>query len=55
LAKVLLSSKDYNCVDEMNTIVVSIFFLLNFKALLSVPSIFVRPKDMQTQADDAKM
>jgi pre-mRNA-splicing factor ATP-dependent RNA helicase DHX15/PRP43 len=45
LAKVLLSSKDYNCTDEMCTIV----------AMLSVPSVFVRPKDLQVQADDARL
>jgi pre-mRNA-splicing factor ATP-dependent RNA helicase DHX15/PRP43 len=36
LAKVILSAKDYNIVDEMCTIV----------ALLSVPSVFTRPKEM---------
>ena len=35
LSKVLLSSKEYNCVEEQTIIV----------AMLSVPNIFLRPKE----------
>jgi pre-mRNA-splicing factor ATP-dependent RNA helicase DHX15/PRP43 len=44
LAKVLISSKYNNCVNEILTIV----------SLLSIPSVFMRPRNQQTAADDAK-
>jgi pre-mRNA-splicing factor ATP-dependent RNA helicase DHX15/PRP43 len=44
LAKLLLSSPAYNCSHEMLTIV----------ALLSVPNVFMRPKEAQKAADEAK-
>lgn len=46
LAKVILSSKDYGCVEESTTIVV--FHHIWYKAMLSVPSVFMRPKELQT-------
>jgi pre-mRNA-splicing factor ATP-dependent RNA helicase DHX15/PRP43 len=45
LAKVVLAaSMTYNCVNEALAIV----------ALLNVPTVFVRPRDQQAQADTAK-
>ncbi len=45
LAKLLLSaSKQYNCVAEALTLV----------AVLSVPNVFLRPKEFQNQADIQK-
>lgn len=44
LSKVLLNSAQFNCSNEILSIV----------ALLSVPNIFVRPKDMQNSADEAR-
>lgn len=44
LAKLLLASADYNCSNEALSIV----------AMMSVPQIFLRPKQKQHEADDAK-
>ena len=44
LAKVLISSQSTNCTNEILTIV----------SMLSVPSVFVRPRNQQSTADDAK-
>ena len=44
LAKMLLVSPDYDCSNEMLSIV----------AMLSVPNIFMRPKEAAKAADDAK-
>jgi pre-mRNA-splicing factor ATP-dependent RNA helicase DHX15/PRP43 len=44
LAKLLLASPDYNCSNEVLSII----------ACLSVPSIFMRPKEAAKQADEAK-
>lgn len=44
LAKMLLSSPDYQCSNEMLTIV----------AMLSVPNVFMRPKEAAKLADEAK-
>jgi len=44
LAKLLIDSPKYNCSNEILTIV----------AILSVPNVFVRPKESQKQADEAK-
>jgi pre-mRNA-splicing factor ATP-dependent RNA helicase DHX15/PRP43 len=44
LAKILLVSPDYNCSNEICSIV----------ALLSVPNVFMRPKDAAKAADEAK-
>ena len=44
LAKLLLTSAQYNCTDEMVTIV----------ALLSSPNIFLRPREAAKEADEAK-
>eukprot|EP01041_Mallomonas_annulata_P008273 gene8273-17023_t len=44
LAKMLLSSPEYHCSNEMLSIV----------AMLSVPSIFMRPKEAAKAADEAK-
>lgn len=44
LSKLLLSSVDYSCSNEMLSIV----------AMLSVPNCFVRPNDKRKQADEAK-
>eukprot|EP00397_Hematodinium_sp_SG-2012_P017003 GEMP01017366.1.p1 GENE.GEMP01017366.1~~GEMP01017366.1.p1 ORF type:complete len:831 (+),score=172.71 GEMP01017366.1:30-2495(+) len=44
LARMLIASTQYNCSNEVLTIV----------ALLSVPLIFVRPRDKQKEADEAK-
>lgn len=44
LAKILLVAPDYQCSNEMLSIV----------ALLSVPNIFMRPKDAAREADEAK-
>ena len=44
LAKLLLVSPDYNCSDEVLSII----------ACLSVPSIFMRPKEAAKQADECK-
>lgn len=44
LSKVLISSKDYKCINEILTIV----------SMLSVPGVFVRPRQQQSAADDAK-
>lgn len=44
LAKLLIASPNYRCSNEILTIV----------ALLSVPNVFVRPKEAQKQADEAK-
>ncbi|RWS26883.1 putative pre-mRNA-splicing factor ATP-dependent RNA helicase DHX15-like protein [Leptotrombidium deliense] len=45
LAKMLISSCDYNCSNEA----------LSITAMLSVPQCFVRPNDMKKAADEAKM
>jgi pre-mRNA-splicing factor ATP-dependent RNA helicase DHX15/PRP43 len=45
LAKVLITSTKFNCVNEILTIT----------ALLTVPQIFLRPKENTRDADDAKM
>jgi len=45
LARMLLASRDYNCISVMLTIT----------SLLTVPQIFLRPKDNATAADDAKL
>lgn len=44
LSKMLISSVDFGCSNEMLTIV----------AMLSVPNVFVRPSDKRKQADEAK-
>ncbi|CAN0014420.1 unnamed protein product [Pylaiella littoralis] len=44
LAKVLLASPDYGCSNEVLSIV----------AMLSVPQVFMRPKEAQKAADEAK-
>lgn len=44
LAKMLLTSPDYNCSNEMLTIV----------AMISVPNIFMRPKEAAKLADESK-
>ncbi|KAI9813377.1 MAG: DEAH-box RNA helicase prp16, partial [Thelocarpon impressellum] len=44
LAKLILASEDYGCSDEMVTIV----------AMLSVPSVFYRPKERQDESDAAR-
>ena len=44
LAKLLLTSVEYNCSHEILTIV----------AMLSVPNVFMRPKEAQKDADEAK-
>ncbi|KAI9705558.1 MAG: DEAH-box ATP-dependent RNA helicase prp22 [Candelina mexicana] len=44
LAKVLIASVDLGCSDE----------LLSIVAMLSVPTVFYRPKEKQTQADQKK-
>lgn len=44
MAKVLLSSEKYQCVNEAATIV----------AMLNIPNVFLRPKDSQNEADAAK-
>jgi len=44
LCKMLIESPKYNCSNEILSIV----------SLLSVPSVFVRPKESQKQADEAK-
>lgn len=44
LAKLLLTSQDYNCSNE----------LLSIVAMLSVPNIFMRPKEAAKAADEAK-
>lgn len=44
LSKILLSSEKYKCVNEILTIV----------SLLSVPNLFIRPKDDMERADSAK-
>jgi pre-mRNA-splicing factor ATP-dependent RNA helicase DHX15/PRP43 len=44
LAKMLLVSPDYDCANEMLTIV----------AMLSVPNVFMRPKEAAKAADEAK-
>jgi pre-mRNA-splicing factor ATP-dependent RNA helicase DHX15/PRP43 len=44
LAKLMLVAPDYNCSDEILSIV----------ACLSVPSIFMRPKEQAKAADEAK-
>ena len=44
LAKLLLTSPDYNCSTEMLSIV----------AMLSVPNVFMRPKEAAKAADEAK-
>jgi len=44
LAKMLIESPKHKCSNE----------LLSIAAMLSVPMVFVRPKDMQKEADDAK-
>lgn len=45
LAKMLISSCDYNCSNEILSIV----------AMLSVPQCFLRPNEVKKQADEAKM
>ncbi|GFR16742.1 pre-mRNA-splicing factor ATP-dependent RNA helicase DHX15 [Trichonephila clavata] len=45
LAKMLISSCDYNCSNE----------ILSITAMLSVPQCFVRPNEAKKAADDAKM
>jgi len=44
LSKMLISSPKYNCSNEILTIV----------SMLSVPNVFVRPKEAQQQADESK-
>eukprot|EP01125_Pyxidicula_operculata_P017449 TRINITY_DN610_c2_g1_i1.p2 TRINITY_DN610_c2_g1~~TRINITY_DN610_c2_g1_i1.p2 ORF type:complete len:707 (+),score=155.78 TRINITY_DN610_c2_g1_i1:38-2158(+) len=44
LAKLLIESPKYNCSNEILSIV----------SMLSVPNVFVRPKEAQQQADEAK-
>lgn len=44
LAKVLISAKEYKCINEILTIV----------SMLSVPGVFLRPRNMKSSADDAK-
>jgi pre-mRNA-splicing factor ATP-dependent RNA helicase DHX38/PRP16 len=44
LAKLILSSEDYGCSEEMLTIV----------SMLSVPSVFYRPKERQEESDTAR-
>ena len=44
LSKVLLNSPNFRCSDEILTIV----------ALLSTPNVFMRPKEMQKEADEAR-
>lgn len=43
-AKMVLSSPDYNCSNEILTIV----------SMLSVPQVFMRPKEAAKRADEAK-
>ncbi len=45
LARTLLASLKYNCVNE----------ILTLTSLLTVPQIFLRPKECANDADDAKM
>ncbi len=45
LAKMIISSCDYNCSNE----------ILSITCMLSVPQIFVRPLEVRKQADEAKM
>ncbi|CAK9795089.1 ATP-dependent RNA helicase DHX15 homolog [Anthophora plagiata] len=45
LAKMLISSRDHNCSNE----------ILSITAMLSVPQCFVRPNESKKAADDAKM
>ena len=45
LGKILLNSAKYQCSEEIVSIV----------ALLSVPNIFMRPKEAQKEADDARL
>lgn len=44
LAKMMIDSPNFNCTNE----------ILSIAAMLSVPMIFVRPKEMSKDADDAK-
>jgi len=44
LSKMLLESEKYRCTSELLTIV----------SMLSVPSVFYRPKDRETDADSAR-
>ncbi|KAI9764561.1 MAG: DEAH-box RNA helicase prp16 [Geoglossum simile] len=44
LAKLILTSEDYGCSEEMLTIV----------SMLSVPSVFYRPKERQEESDSAR-
>jgi len=44
LAKMIISSPQYNCSNE----------ILSITAMLSVPNCFLRPKEAQRQADEAK-
>lgn len=44
LAKMLLMGKELGCVDEVLTIV----------SMLSVPSVFFRPKDREEESDAAR-
>ncbi|MCJ1349455.1 DEAH-box RNA helicase prp16 [Peltigera leucophlebia] len=44
LAKLIITSEDYGCSDEMVTIV----------SMLSVPSVFYRPKERQEESDAAR-
>lgn len=44
LSKVLIASQQFGCVREMTIIV----------AMLSVPSIFYRPKDKEAEADSQR-
>lgn len=44
LSKILLNAPKYNCVQE----------ILSLVAILSVPNIFLRPKEAQIEADDAR-
>jgi ATP-dependent RNA helicase DHX8/PRP22 len=44
LAKMLIASVEFNCTDQILTIV----------AMLSVPNVFYRPRDMQAEADREK-
>ncbi|KRX06739.1 P-loop containing nucleoside triphosphate hydrolase [Pseudocohnilembus persalinus] len=44
LSKCLLNSSQFNCTNEMLAIL----------ALLSVPNVFIRPKDQQVMADEAR-
>ena len=44
LAKVVISSESFKCVNEAITIV----------AMLNAPNVFLRPKDQQSEADAAK-